>query len=62
MIGAASQHIISAKRVWRTALKDHRAGVVAGTHINAMIAALQRTESGLYPLQKITTFVGTLEA
>jgi len=45
MIGAASQHIISAKRVWRTALKDHRAGVVAGTHINAMIAALQRTES-----------------
>ncbi len=39
MIGAASQHIISAKRVWRTALKDHRAGVVAGTHINAMICS-----------------------
>ncbi|GEM_PF-2105314 len=29
MIGAASQRKISAKRVWRTALKDHRAGVLA---------------------------------
>ena len=38
MIGAAAQHITSAKGLWRTTLKDHSVVVKAAIRINCKVA------------------------